>query len=342
METLTGIGRKAIAELPIIDVSAFVKGGSSAERSAVAAQLREACINIGFFYIVGHAISAAELDDALGWSHRFFALPLEDKLSISSAKSAIGHGYLQVGGLNSVAAPDIKERVVMSREHLAGEPADGNYNAGKSQWPKPDLLPGFEDFMKSYIRKCSDLARVLARVLAASLHLDEAFFDGMFRYLGANLILNYYPPVDRTKLQENQWSFSPHTDYGAFTILLQDAVGGLQAKNSAGRWIDVPPIRNAFVVNIGDMLAMWTNDLYMSTLHRALNLAGAPRVSLPFFTYPNGTTPIRCLPTCHDPANPPRYDEIVAEEYVAMLTRNVTQTGKPGISQRNAQRLQGG
>ncbi len=337
----SGVERQAVTALPVIDLAPFVNGGTLAERSEVAAQLREACISIGFFYLVGHGLSEAELERALQLSHRFFALPLEDKLSVSSVNSPAGRGFVQVGGVErTVAAPDIKERFTMSRELIAGEPANGNYNAGNSQWPDPKLAPGFEDFMKSYMRTCSNLARTLARALALSLGLDEAFFDEMFRYLGANLLLNYYPPVDQAQLQENQWSFSPHTDYGAFTILLQDTVGGLQAKNSAGQWIDVPPIPNTFVVNIGDMLAMWTNDLYMSTLHRALNLAGKPRVSLPFFTYPHGSSLIRCLPTCHDASNPPRYDEVEAEEYNNRLIQNVRRTGQPGISERTAHRLQ--
>ncbi len=339
----TAIERQAVSSLPIIDISPFITTGSATERAAVAAQVREACINIGFFYITGHGVNETDLAEALAWTRRFFALPFADKFSVSAGNNADRHGFVQYGGLEgTVAAPDIKERFVMSREHLDGEPPTGNYNAGSNQWPKSGLLPGFEDFMKSYIRKLTQLSKKLARALAASLALDEAYFDEMFRYLGVNLLLNYYPSIDTAQLKENQWSFSPHTDYGAFTVLLQDAIGGLQAKNVAGQWIDVPPIPNTFVINIGDMLAMWTNDLYLSTLHRAMNVAGSPRVSLPFFTYPNGTTLVNCLPTCHDTSNPPRYEPVLAEDYLQILRENVHRTGQPGISARTAVRVQEG
>ena len=148
------IQRQAVTALPIIDIFPFVKHGSLAERSSVAAQLREACISIGFFYLAGHGLSESELEGALQYSHRFFALPLEKKLSVSSANSPVGRGFVQIGGLEqTAAAPDIKERFTMSRERIADEPLDGNYDAGKTQWPDPQLLVGFEDFMKSYMIK---------------------------------------------------------------------------------------------------------------------------------------------------------------------------------------------
>jgi isopenicillin N synthase-like dioxygenase len=157
--------------------------------------------------------------------------------------------------------------------------------------------------------------------------------------LGTTSQINYYPPLDPGTVKRTQWSSSPHTDYGAFTMLSQDSLGGLQVRNSAGEWIDVPPIPGTFVVNIGDLMATWTNDLYTSNLHRALNVAPKARISIPFFVYPQGASVIRCLETCQGPGNPPRYAPVTAGEYVLALVQQADRTGRPGLSVRTAKRL---
>src|SRR5262249_16345545 len=161
--------------------------------------------------------------------------------------------------------------------------------------------------------------RCLARGFALSLDLPESYFDASFAQMGCVLMFNHYPQLDAVSRAADKWSFSPHTDYGAFTILLQDSRGGLQVRNAAGDWIDAPPQPGRFVVNIGDMFAMWSNDLYVSTLHRVLNFNDAERLSLAFFTYPQGLTEIRCIETCTGPGNPPRYAPVQAETYNRQL-----------------------
>ena len=141
----------------------------------------------------------------------------------------------------------------MSRELVPGEPATGRFNAGESVWPEESVLPGFAAFMKAHMARRMQLARRLVRVFALSLDLPEDYFDGMFRLSGGTMIINYYPSQGDRMLPPGQWNFSPHTDYGAFTLLLQDSLGGLEALNADGQWIDVPPIPGTFVVNLGDM-----------------------------------------------------------------------------------------
>jgi isopenicillin N synthase-like dioxygenase len=337
------VARTALKHLPIIDVSPFVNGGTASERLGVARQIRQACVDIGFFYLVGHGIPGNELEELLEWGHRFFGLPAEEKLKIHQRKTGGGLGYVTPGGLdpdsNPDRAADVKERFIMSREVIPGEPEKGRFNAGESVWPARELLPGFEAFMKRHVQKRVTLAQQLVRGFALSLDLPEHYFDPMYRHLGGTLLFNYYPPLDPARLQRSQWSFSPHTDYGAFTLLYQDALGGLQARNAAGDWIDVPPVEGSFVVNLGDMFAMWTNDLYISTLHRAANTSGDARISVPFFTYPQGMTVIACLPTCEGPDNPPRHEPVVAEEYNRVLVEQSARTGRPGVSTRTAGRL---
>lgn len=338
-----GVKRQALKTLPVIDIGPFVRESSLAERERVARELREVCINLGFFYITGHGIPASELEEVIDWGHRFFGLPMEEKMKMHQSKSPGKQGYVSVGGVDpygkSVVEPDIKERFAMSRERLPGEPPGPSFNTGEAVWPAPEVLPGFEAAMKSHMAKRCDVARKLVRAIAMSLDLPESFFDEMYRYMGGTLMYNYYPPSGAVPMKESQWNFSPHTDYGVATLLLQDALGGLEARNADEEWIAVPPLAGSFVVNIGDTLQMWTNDLYISTLHRVVNSSSKARISQPLFTYPHGKTLIECLSTCHGPGNPPKYEPIVCEVYNQALVDQAARTGRPGLSKQTASRF---
>lgn len=341
--------RKNVTQLPVIDLAPFVAGGGAPEnlnaRRAQAKALREACIDIGFFYLSGHGIAQRALDDVIAMGHRFFELPLAEKLKLHSNQSAARLGYRPLGGPNPQAdpdqVPDLKERFHMAREVLAGEPADGRRDAGLSQWPDEAVLPGFRDVMRAHIRARCDVARHLARAFALSLALPEDYFDAIYRYPGGSVVLNYYPPVDPKTVRAGQWSFSPHADYNAFTLLYQDALGGLQVMNAAGAWIDVPFVPGTMVVNIGDLFQSWTNDLYTSTLHRVHHEGTAARISVPHFASPNGAATIACLSTCTGPGNPPRYPPVRAEDFVKTMLAEAYRTGKPALGARTAQRLGG-
>ncbi|HEX4194963.1 MAG TPA: 2-oxoglutarate and iron-dependent oxygenase domain-containing protein, partial [Stellaceae bacterium] len=245
--------RAARQALPVIDIAPFLNGGGEAARMAVARELRRVCIDIGFFYLVGHGISAAELDEALARGRDFFRLPLEEKERLRF--NAARFGYFPLGGSNEYGkAGDLKERFSCTREAIAGEATEGNFGAGNSCWPDDAVLPGFRGFFTAHIAKRAALTRALAQVFALSLDLPQDYFDAAFAHLGCVLMFNYYPkiagPTDTR--HPARWSFSPHTDYGAFTLLLQDQLGGLQVRNAAGDWIDVTPLPGSFVINIGD------------------------------------------------------------------------------------------
>lgn len=339
-----GMQRRALTELPLIDVSPFIDGGSSKQRQTVARRIREACVDIGFFYIEGHGFTKSEIDEMLEWGRRFFELPLDQKMAVAVNGQSANMGFLRIGGLNPEAnagkKPDRKERLFLSREVLPGETAGGRSSAGRAQWPSDDALPGFTAFVKAQIAKRVALARALARAFALSLDLPEAYFDAYYDHLGCMCAFNFYPPQDAVAAREGQWGFSPHTDYGSFTIVLQDSLGGLQARNSAAEWIDVPPIPGTFVVNVGDLLARWTNDFYISTLHRVINVEARPRVSNSFFVYPDVGAEIRCLETCQSADNPARYEPVNSGLYIEQLLAQAYLSGRVGISSRTAERLQ--
>jgi isopenicillin N synthase-like dioxygenase len=336
--------RATRAALPVIDLTPFDGGGSDTARRAVARELRAACIDIGFFYLAGHGIPAAELEEMLEWGRRFFALPLDEKMKIHRSRSPGNQGYVTTGGNVPEANPDygasdIRERLAVSRDRIPDEPAEGSFSAGLSQWPDEKVLPGFETFLRAYIDRQVALSRIVMRALALSLDLAEDHFDAVYRYPGANLLYNYYPPLDAATA-EKRWSFSPHSDYGALTLLNQDRIGGLEARNAAGEWIDVPPISGTLVINLGDLFQRWTNDLYVSSLHRAKNVSGRSRISAALFTNPHGQTLIECLPTCHGPDNPPLYPPVTSESYNRALIQQSNRAGRPGLSPRTAERLQ--
>lgn len=335
--------RQPIDRLPVIDMTPFLDPrGSDAARGAVARELRRACIDTGFFYLTGHGIARAELDEALARGRELFRLPPAAKQPLAARDGPTRLGYTPLGGANEYGkAGDRKERFSLTRERFADEP-DTDGDAGRSQWPEETLLPGFRAFFTAHIAKRAELARALVRVFALSLDLPAEHFDAAFTHLGCVLMFNYYPELeqpDAAAAEPERWRFSPHTDYGAFTLLLQDELGGLQVRNGAGEWIDVVPLPGSFVVNIGDMFAMWTNDRYASSLHRVRNGNDAERLSLAFFTYPHGRTEIRCLPTCTSADNPPRYRPVQADAYNRALVEASSRTGKPGISARTRARL---
>lgn len=334
--------RAALDQLPIINISPFLSEGTRDDRMRTAHELRSACIDIGFFYLTGHGFTLNGLDAVLTEGRNFFGLPSEEKMKVLSGSIDMP-GFVRTGGVdpekNRDKVVDIKERFSMSRELIADEEIRPNSRTGKSQWPSRETLPTFEIAMKTYISKLQSVTVALNHAFALSLDLPEDYFDKDYRRPGMTLMLNYYPPVDPAKLKSTQWSFSPHTDYTAFTVLLQDSSGGLQARNAAGDWIDVPPKEGTFVVNVGNLLARWTNDLYTSTLHRALHIGTKPRISGAFFVYPDDRAVVRCLDTCQGSNNPPRYEPVVTEDYARVLREDAQRAGRPAVAVDTAQRL---
>ena len=337
-----GVARSDLASLPVIDLAPFTGAGSEAERDAVAKQIRQASIDIGFFYAKGHGFSAAELQMLLEWGLRFFHLPRAEK---DRVLWTTGRGYVPPGGLNADAnkdkAPDLKERLYFGREFaLSAAEHGGAFPPGSHQWPDEVALPGFRRLVTDMQYKSVGLIQRIGFALARSLGLAEEYFERENGRFGSTMVYNYYPPLDRATLERTQWSFSPHTDYGSFTVVVQDGNGGLQVRNAAGQWIDVTPIPGTVIVNIGDLVALATNDLYTSNLHRVANFSGNERLSVSFFVGPPSTAEISCLPTCRGPDNPPRYPTVNADEYTQALIEQYHRTGRPGIAATTASRFQ--
>lgn len=331
--------RVAVTNLPLIDLGPFLNKSTLDERKRSAAALREACVNTGFFYLGGHGFTADELDNVVSQAKRFFELPLADKMTVEQ-RTLECPGFVQNRASEAGQTADIKERFLSVPEPGPDEPAIGHFKKGtRTRWPTPEIAPGFEVMLQNYLRRLVGVSRALVRAFALSLHLPEDYFDAYCEDPSCWLALNYYPAVDPAVLKPTQWSFSPHTDYGMFTVLLQDNVGGLQVRNASEEWIDVSPRPGTFVVNVADLFARWTNGLYVSTLHRGLNINSVNRLSAAFFVSPHSSTIVRCLETCQGPGNPPRYEPVEAGGYHQVLLDQAQRQGRASVAAETAQRL---
>jgi isopenicillin N synthase-like dioxygenase len=306
--------RMPLDRIPIVDFSAFRTDGQ-AQRRRVALELGNAFRNVGFAYLAGHGVSQALIDKTFAEAGRFFALPGEKKAEVSVAGSSCDRGWFDFGTEN--LDPDKQEEGDLKEGFRIGNdlPPDhplvrrGIPFHGPNQWPAD--RPGFRETMEEYFAAVHDLAGQVTHAVAVALELPEDYFDAWFTT--AMLVMSplHYPPQQVTggeEISEARIGAGAHSDYGCLALLAQDDRGGLQVRNTAGRWIDAKPIPGTFVVNVGDMLARWTNDLFPATLHRVINTSGLDRQSIPFFYDPNYDAPVEVLETCLAEGERPKYE----------------------------------
>lgn len=184
-----------------------------------------------------------------------------------------------------------------------------------NQWPK-SLSDSFKEQVLSYFEAAQQVGMRLLVLLALALELPEEHFASQTMSSGSRLRLLHYPPQIGPH-DEKSLGIGAHTDFECFTILAQqDDVQALQVLNKNKQWINAPPIPGTFVCNIGDTLARWTNDLFVSTQHRAINRTGVTRYSIPLFFGPSYDTLIETLPSCITTDRPLKYDPIKAGVFV--------------------------
>jgi len=308
--------------VPVIDLGPFWDGGE-AGKLEIAAEVNRVCRDIGFFAITNHRIPQSIIDEASTAAKTFFDLPAEDKCEVVMTKdypygySGFGQEILSNSKQPGKATPfDLKETFQV----CIGPEGEGD---GKTppKWPsKPaELKPS----LTNYYRELEKLAANILRIFALALKLPEDWFEPKInRHQSALRILNY-PHPDHQPLP-GQLRASEHTDYGSLTILLQDnAPGGLQVRNRDGSWQDIKYVPGSFVINIGDLMARWTNDAWVSTLHRVINPppnaeGSTRRQSMAFFHNINEDAVVSCIETCTDPLSPNKYPPVKAGDYLLM------------------------
>lgn len=302
--------------IPVIDLERF-RDGDDAEAAAKA--IGRACRDVGFFYVSGHGVPDAVTEAAFRAARAFFALPLDEKNRYPIADTyPHQRGYVPLLGeeLGMDETADLKESFDLGLDLPVDDP---DVVAGKpfhrpNVWPAG--VPGFREAITAYHDEMLRLSRVLGRAIALSLELPAAFFVERMQKPIANLRLLHYPPYvaadDRRVV-----SAGAHSDYGFITILAQDDVGGLQVQSPDGTWIEAPPIPGTFVINIGEMLANWTNDLFVATRHRVMNVGTRDRYSMPLFLDMDYDVEVSCIDTCLKPGEAPRYPAVRAGDHIA-------------------------
>ena len=293
------------APLPVIDI------GTSRDDAAIARELRTAALDTGFFYIAQHGVPVATVQAAFDALPRFFALPLDMKERLRRGKQRKGYEGTGVQVIDAGSPPDLKESWNVGRDR---EPNDPSFTV--NQWP--DDLPGFREAIQAYYESVEAIGLRLIGLVALSLDLPADYFDEAFTPPKTSLRCLAYPPQP-PNAAANQMGAGAHTDIGVLTILAQDDCGGLELRNVAGEWLSADVIPGTFVVNIGDLLARWTNDRYRSSLHRVMHATTTrTRYSMAFFYSPTYSTSVAPIQSCITPGEVPRYEPILAGEFSAM------------------------
>jgi isopenicillin N synthase-like dioxygenase len=307
-DTVTDLDARRVdaGALPVVDMSGLYTDDPGA-RAEVAAALRAACVDKGFFYVAGHGIEPELRAAAFAEARLFFALPAEAKHRVAMTGENYGRGYEDLGGqtLEVGAPPDLKEGYYLGRETRDDgtvPTGDAGMGFGPNLWPD---RAEFREVLTEYHRRLTAVATLLMEGLALSLDLPADHFTDFCADAAPSLRILHYPPQPANP-RPGEKGAGAHTDWGGITLLAQDENGGLQVLGDDG-WVHAAPIPDTFVVNLGDLMARWTNDRYRSTLHRVVNASGAERYSMPFFFSGRPDAEIETLPTCRVPGEPDRY-----------------------------------
>lgn len=305
--------------IPVIDLGPYLAGAPGALDHA-AEVLRFALTEIGFYAIVNHGVPQELIREVYREAARFHAQPLDKKLAIKIDKHNVGYlpmmgDTLRTSVVQSVTKPNLNEALFVARDLPSDHPdvLSGRRFRSANQWPAG--LPSLRTAIVGYCAALERLVQKLVRVYARALDLPAAYFDAAFSELQYKLRATHYPqqPPDTT---DDEFGIAPHTDTSFLTLLAPNDVPGLSIRARGGRWLDVLPNPDAFMVNGGQLLLRWTNDRFLATPHRAINRSGGERYALAFFCDANIDWPVAAVPTCVGPDNPPRYETTYYTEYM--------------------------
>jgi len=319
--------------IPVIDLSPL-RRGSDAERREVARRIDAACTEIGFFLVTGHGVPQDLITAARQQAIDFFALSDEEKMKVKRPPAKISRGYNWVGdrsiaySMGQVTPPDLQEAFAFGPDAVAD--LASRVDAASAQMYAPNIWPArpadFKKVMLNYYSALSEVASLVLGAMATALGAGETYFADKFDRQASVMRVIRYPAVRAPPLS-GQLRAGMHTDYGIMTFVRgDDTPGGLQVKHRQGGFIDVHIPRDAFCCNIGDLMARWSNDRWVSTLHRVAvpppDSVPTDRISLVFFQNPNPDTVIRCFRSCVAPGEAEKYPPItVAEHYLGKLMK---------------------
>jgi isopenicillin N synthase-like dioxygenase len=320
--------RDGILAVPVIDISSFrMPYADAAARSAVVRQVDEAARTVGFMQITGHGIADATLQEFTRATDAFFALDPDTKAKYR-CPPGINRGYTPpkaeavANSLGLVTAADLFEAI--------------NVGSTAADYPGIDLptdvyapniypateVPHFEAAVQDWFTAAGRVARTMVRIFGVALGGREDYFAGATDHsIDVLRMNNYRLPDPAMELENDQLGMGAHTDYGIVTVLCADQVPGLEIHGADGNWHPVMPADGALLVNLGDALARWTNDEWVSTMHRvaAPRVDGVlvPRRSAAYFHDGNVDAVIECLPSCVTADNPAKYEPVTVGAHLA-------------------------
>jgi len=328
MSILTANASKSTKSfVPVIDISPFLHG-SDKEKKEVAREIDKASREVGFYVIIGHDVDPALVPRMEAVSRAFFDLPQQEKMKLHVSAHSSSVGYAAVGDNNlsytrGEAKPfDLVESIIVGPVGVPDDPYYKTSDAAplfpQNQWPEHPTE--FREIWTNYYNRMQLLANDLMRLSALALNLPEDYFAAKIDRNVSKLTAKLYPPQKEEPLP-GQLRASAHTDFGTVTILKPgDAPGGLQVADTAGNWFNVPMVPGSFVINLGDLMQQWTNDLWRSALHRVVNppadkRATSSRLSIVFFHHPNYDVTVSCLPSLLNRGEQPRHAPIGYSEF---------------------------
>ena len=308
--------------IPVIDLTDWFNGSHS-KRLEVARQLDEACHTYGFLQVIGHGVDMDLRRNALAQMNAFFELDLKRK----SASTPTDGSYRGYSGRKSesfaytvgdIRPADLVEAFVIGSDDRPGEHASKLHTHAANVWP--DDMPEFRSIVSSYYHAARQLSESIADIASLALGLETDFFSTRLTEAVVTMRMNWYARLENEpQLDEAQMALGAHTDYGILTVLLADVGPGLQILNDHSEWIDVTPREDAFVINVGDALAVWTNDYWKSTIHRVvptMSPGGRPRRSIALFQDGNFDTPLSTLDQFVTVERPRKYAATTLGEHV--------------------------
>ncbi|KAE8703371.1 2-oxoglutarate and Fe(II)-dependent oxygenase superfamily protein [Hibiscus syriacus] len=290
-------------EIPPIDLSRL----DGPHHDEVVNQIVRAAETLGFFQVINHGVPVELLDSLKQTAHNFFGLPAERK---AVYRKEMSPSLLVKYGTSFV--PE-KEKALEWKDYISM--AYTNDDEALQQWPvecRDDAL--------QYLKTSHDMVKKLLEALMGSLgvELDDSKIDAFIEKKMVNM--NFYPTCPNPELTVG---VGRHSDMGTVTILLQDGIGGLYVRvledvdmEKKGEWVEIPPIPGALVINVGDMLQIWSNGRYKSAEHRVRTTSTKSRVSIPIFVSPDATQKIAPLPQAVEKDGIARDREFVFADYM--------------------------
>ncbi|TFK84103.1 thymine dioxygenase [Polyporus arcularius HHB13444] len=316
--------------ISVVDFKPFLDGSAKQD---VANAILDSFKRVGFVYLINHGIPEEQIKGMFDWSKRFFAQPMEVKQQAPHPPSGTHHRGYSAPGQEKVVqhvyddnelkdvrakAPDVKESFECGWEDNAGMP---------NIWLPDGILPGFKEACTEFYWTCHETELQVLRAITIGLGIGEDYLVKYHHGHHNQLRLLHYPSVSAAQLKDEKIArIGAHSDFGSITLLLQDDAGGLEVEdpNNPGEFKSAPPVAGALVVNAGDFMMRWSNDVLRSTVHRVRAPSNAKtvdgmvpdRYSIPYFCSPELTAVVECLPGTYTADKPPKYPPISAGEYI--------------------------